>query len=105
MSDKIEFGKEEYELLITLKSEADSFETFRIGAETRINSLEKECLAYKAKIDYLEKTLTSMVKKGGWFISLIFSGVGFIMWLGYSIFGWLTIHSKGLDEFFSKIRG
>jgi len=104
MSDKIEFGKEEYELLITLKNEADSFESFRKGAETRIESLEKECQTYRTKVDTLEKIISAMVKKGGWLIGAVFSAIGFVMWLGYSTFEWLVVHSKALDDFFSKIR-
>lgn len=105
MADKIEFGKEEYELLITLKNEADNFEAFREGAEARIEHLEKECQTYRTKVDTLEKIISSMVKKGGWLVGAVFSSIGFIMWLGYNTFAWLTLHSKALDDFFSKIRG
>lgn len=99
MVERIEFGKEEFALLIKLKEESENFEAFRTGAEARINSLERECASLKV-------TITAMAKAGTKIASIAFSVAGAFIYVGYSIFNWLSnaVHWEAVTNFFKTIR-
>lgn len=99
MADKIEFGKEEFALLIKLKEESENFEAFREGAEARIDSLEKECATLKI-------TIRAMARTGSKIAAAAFSVAGAFIYVGYSAFNWLNnaVHWDALTNFFKTIR-
>lgn len=106
------FGKEDIETLAKLEERSKNFEAYILGSEARFKALEAENMECKEKateltnkVDTLESILSSMLKTGGKIVVGLFSSIGFVCWAGYSLFGWLTVNSKSVDDFFSKFRG
>lgn len=93
---KVEFGKEEFELLIQLKNESLNFDSFREGAELRIKSLEDKIIVQQKIIDNMVFAASK--------VSLLAGGIfGGLIYIGY----WLqdAVHFKAVTAFFKTLRG
>lgn len=93
---KIEFGKEEFEILLKLQNEAANFDLFREGAELRIKSLEDKIVKQQKIIDNMVFAASK--------VSLIAGGIfGGLVYVGY----WLqdAVHFNAVKAFFKTLRG